>query len=189
MNAPANSSGEAHEGWMQSSTCRAVDEAGRTAGRAYGLAESISRTLAWLLSRQARQKFGGADAAGGRRSMAWPAPSRPTGSENWGDGLVGSSSWNEWLAASSCRRPPETYLRTPGNLDIDLEHRSHRSTVTWKWDCLPAERRSSTFAFRSGTSRTLTDTSSKQSKDRAEAREDADGRRVSDVAARRRAGY
>ena len=64
MNAPANSSDRAYQGWMQSSTCRAVDEAGRTAGREYGLAESISRTLAWLLSRQARQKFGGADATG-----------------------------------------------------------------------------------------------------------------------------
>ena len=72
MNAPANHSDGAHQGWMQSSTCRAMDEAGRTAGREYGLAESISRTLAWLFSRQARQRFGGADATG-RATLDGPA--------------------------------------------------------------------------------------------------------------------
>ena len=76
----ANSFDSAHQDWMQSSTCRAVEETGRTAGREYGLAESISRTLAWLLSRQARQKFGGPDAAGRATLEAWPAPSRPTSS-------------------------------------------------------------------------------------------------------------
>ena len=40
---------------MQSSTCRAVTEVGRAAGREYGLAESTSQELARLLKRQAQQ--------------------------------------------------------------------------------------------------------------------------------------
>jgi hypothetical protein len=49
---------------MQSSTCRAVDEAGKAAGRAYGLGEAMTREWVQLLSRQGKQKFGGANAAG-----------------------------------------------------------------------------------------------------------------------------
>ena len=102
---------------MQSSTCRAVDEAGRTAGREYGLAESISRTLAWLLSRQARQKFGGATRPAGRRSMAWPTPSRPTGSENWAIASSTPQAGTSGSRASSCRRLPGTCLlhQEPGH--------------------------------------------------------------------------
>ncbi len=121
MNAPANSSGGAPEGWMQSSTCRAVDEAGRDAGREYGLAESISRTLARLLSRQARQKFGRADATG-RATLDGLARAFATDQlGELGDRLVASSSWNEWLVGVVAPPPagdPPAYTR---NLDIDLE--------------------------------------------------------------------
>jgi hypothetical protein len=34
------------DGWAHSSTCRAVEEAGATAGREYGLAEAELETLA-----------------------------------------------------------------------------------------------------------------------------------------------
>ncbi len=121
MNAPANSSGGAHEGWMQSSTCRAVDEAGRTAGREYGLAESISRTSAWLLSRQARQKFGEADAAG-RATLDGLA--RAFATDQLGklaDRLVDSSSWNEWLADVVVPPPAEDRPEYTKDLEIDLE--------------------------------------------------------------------
>src|SRR5262249_26577345 len=56
--------GRPNEGWMQSSTCRAVNAEARAEGRAYGLAETMSRTMARLLSRQAKQRFGSADPAG-----------------------------------------------------------------------------------------------------------------------------
>src|SRR5439155_10039270 len=119
MNTPANSSGGAHQGWMQSSTCRAVDEAGRTAGRAYGLAESISRTLAWLLSRQARQKFGGADATG-RATLDGLARAFATDLlGELGDRLVTSSSWNEWLAGVVV--PPPAGDRPAYTRDLELE--------------------------------------------------------------------
>jgi hypothetical protein len=64
MTTKSSSAGGTHEGWMQSSTCRAVEEAGKAAGREYGLAEAMTREWVRLLSRQARQKFGGSDVAG-----------------------------------------------------------------------------------------------------------------------------
>lgn len=121
MNAPANSSGGAHQGWMQSSTCRAVDEAGRTAGREYGLAESISRTLAWLLSRQARQKFGGTDATG-RATLDGLARAFATDQlGELGDRLVSSASWNDWLADVVVPPPAGDLPAYTRSLDIDLE--------------------------------------------------------------------
>ena len=106
---------------MQSSTCRAADEAGRTAGREYGLAESISRMSAWLLSRQARQRFGGADAAG--RTML-DGLDRAFSTDQLGrlaDRLVNSSSWNEWLAGVVVPPPAEDRPAYTKDLEIDLE--------------------------------------------------------------------
>jgi hypothetical protein len=121
MNAPASSSDEANEDWMQSSTCRAVDEAGRTAGHEYGLAESISRRLALLLSRQARQKFGGADATG-RATLDGLARAFATDQlGELGDRLVASSSWNEWLAGVVVPPPAGDLPAYTRHLDIDLE--------------------------------------------------------------------
>jgi hypothetical protein len=106
---------------MQSSTCRAVDEAGRSAGREYGLAESISRTLAWLLSRQARQKFGGPDPTG-RATLDGLARAFATDRlGELGDRLVASSSWNEWLAGIVVPPPAEGLPAYTRDLDIDLE--------------------------------------------------------------------
>jgi hypothetical protein len=121
MNLPANASGDKHEGWMQSSTCRAVDEAGRTAGRAYGLAESISRTLAGLLGRQARQKFGGADATGRATLDGLARAFAIDRLAELGDNLVDSSSWDEWLAGVVVPPPAEDLPDYARNLEIDLE--------------------------------------------------------------------
>ncbi len=121
MNVPANASGDAHEGWMQSSTCRAVDEAGRTAGREYGLAESISRTLAGLLGRQARQKFGGSDATG-RATLVGLARAFATDRlRELSDRLLASSSWDEWLAGVVVPPPAGDLPAYTKNLDINLE--------------------------------------------------------------------
>src|SRR4051812_41305503 len=95
MEGTTDSSGGERQDWMQSSTCRAVDEAGRTAGREYGLAESSSRTLAWLLSRQARQKLGGPDPTV-RATLDGLA--RAFATDRLGelaDRLVDASSWDE----------------------------------------------------------------------------------------------
>ena len=106
---------------MQSSTCRAAEEAGRTAGREYGLAESTSRTLASLLSRQARQKFSGAHEAG-RATLHGLARAFATDRlGELGDHLVGSSSWNEWLADTVVPPPAGDLPAYTKNLDIDLE--------------------------------------------------------------------
>jgi hypothetical protein len=106
---------------MQSSTCRAVDEAGRTAGREYGLAESISRTLTTLLSRQARQKFGEADATS-RATLDGLARAFATQQlGELGDRLVASSSWDEWLAGVVVPPPAGGLPAYTRDLDIDLE--------------------------------------------------------------------
>ena len=121
MNAPADSPGDANEGWMQSSTCRAVDEAGRTAGRAYGLAESSSRTLALLLGRQARQKFGEVE-ANGRATLDGLARTFATDLlGELGDRLMTSASWDEWLAGVVVPPPAGELPAYTRNLDINLE--------------------------------------------------------------------
>jgi hypothetical protein len=121
MSAPANSSGGAHEGWMQSSTCRAAEDAGRAAGREYGLAESISRTLAGLLGRQARRKLGGADATG---RAALDGLARAFAADRLGelaDRLVTSSSWADWLADLVVPPPAEGLPAYTKGLDLDFE--------------------------------------------------------------------
>jgi hypothetical protein len=121
MNAPTDASGEEHQGWMLSCTCRAVDSAGRSAGREYGLAQSISRALAGLLSRQARQKFGGADATD-RATLYGLARAFATDLlGELGDRLIPATSWNEWLAGVVVPPPAEDLPAYTKDLEIDLE--------------------------------------------------------------------
>src|SRR6266446_2234315 len=98
MPATSTSSDGTREGWMQSSTCRAVDEAGKAAGHAYGLAESMSRALARLLNRQAKQKFAGTDPAGRATLDALAQASACNALEELASRLVAASGWAEWLA-------------------------------------------------------------------------------------------
>jgi hypothetical protein len=106
---------------MQSSTCRAVDEAGRTAGREYGLAQSISRTLAWLLGRQARQKLDAVDETGRATLDGLARAFAADRLGELGDRLITSSSWNEWLAGVIVPPPAGDLPAYARNLEIDLE--------------------------------------------------------------------
>jgi hypothetical protein len=121
MSESTNNADGAYEGWMQSSTCRDVDAAGRTAGREYGLAESMSRTLAVLLSRQARQKFGGPDETGRTTldGLARAFATEPLG--ELGERLVDASSWDEWLAGIVVPPPAPDRPDYTRDLEIDLE--------------------------------------------------------------------
>ncbi len=109
------------EGWMQSSTCRAVDEAGRSAGRDYGLAESMARTWARLLCRQAKQRFGSPDPAGSATLDGLAQAFACDRLEQLADRLVTASSWATWLEGVIV--PPQA----PGlpdytkDLEIDFE--------------------------------------------------------------------
>jgi hypothetical protein len=112
---------ETHQGWLQSSTCRAVEAAGREAGHAFGLAESMARTLARLLNRQARQKFGSADAAGLEAVNALAQASACEQLLELADRLVKAASWDDWLEGVA--KPPPTpglpeYAR---NVEIGFE--------------------------------------------------------------------
>src|SRR5438046_6317664 len=98
MTTKSISADKTHEGWLQSSTCRDVDEAGKAAAREYGLAEARARTLARLLNRQANQKFGSADEAG-RATLDGLAQAFACNQlEELADRLVVASAWAEWLA-------------------------------------------------------------------------------------------
>ena len=175
---------------MQSSTCRAVDEAGRIAGREYGLAESVSRTLAGLLSRQARQKFGAADATGRATLDGLARAFAIDQLEELGDRLLASSSWNEWLAGIVVPPPAEGLPPYTRNLDIDLEPEGP-SIDTYLQAELPPDGTMIAHIriqkwYQPDLDRHLFES---ESKDRAEARENAVGQRGSGVATRGRAGH
>jgi hypothetical protein len=121
MNETTSSGGGVHEGWMQSSTCRDVDAAGRAAGRDYGLAESTSRALGILLGRQARQKFGGPD-EDGRATLDGLARGFATEQlAELGERLVEASSWGEWLAGVVVPPPAPDRPAYTRDLEINLE--------------------------------------------------------------------
>jgi hypothetical protein len=121
MSTSTNTADGAYEGWMQSSTCRDVDAAGRTAGREYGLAESMSRTLALLLSRQARQKFGGPDETGRTTLDGLARAFANDQLGELGERLIDASSWDEWLAGVAVPPPAPDRPAYTRDLDIDLE--------------------------------------------------------------------
>lgn len=107
--------------WSRSSTCQAVEAEGRELGRSYGLAESTSRTLATLLSRQAREKFGEADPAG-RATLDGLARAHATGTlAELGERLVGATGWDEWLAEVDVPPPAPGLPDYTRDLEINLE--------------------------------------------------------------------
>jgi hypothetical protein len=106
---------------MQSSTCRAVQEAGEAAGREYGLAETMARELARLLNRQAPERFRGDDAAG-QATLDGLARAFAVGPlEELADRLVGASGWAEWLAGVEVPPPAPGLPDYARNLEVDLE--------------------------------------------------------------------
>ncbi len=121
MDASAKSVGVVDDGWAHSSTCRAVEDVGRAAGREYGLAESTSRALARLLGRQARQKFGRPDTPG-RATLDGLA--RAFATDRLGelsDRLLDCSNWNEWLEGVVVPPPAPGLPAYTRDLDINLE--------------------------------------------------------------------
>lgn len=121
MTAEGTSSGKTYEGWLQSSTCRAVEEAGKTAGRDYGLAETKARTLARLLNRQARQKWGSAD-PDGRATLDGLAQAQDCKAlEDLAGRLVSAASWREWLSGVVVPPPAPSLPDYTKDLEIDFE--------------------------------------------------------------------
>jgi hypothetical protein len=106
---------------MQSSTCRAVDEAGKAAGRAYGLAEAMTREWVRLLSRQGKQKFGGADVAGCATLEALGQAFAGDALLELADRLLAASSWADWLAGVIVPSPGPGLPDYTKNQEIDLE--------------------------------------------------------------------
>jgi hypothetical protein len=121
MTGQATSSDGTRQGWMQSSTCRAVEEAGRAAGREYGLAESTARELARLLKRQAKQKFGSADPAGHATLDGLAQAYARTQLEELAERLLGAPGWAEWLAGVAVPPPAPGLPDYTKDLEIDFE--------------------------------------------------------------------
>jgi hypothetical protein len=117
---PTSSAG-ADEGWLRSSTCRAVDSAGKAAGRAYGLAEAMSRELVRLLSRQAKQQFAGPDPAA-RTTLDGLAQAFACDQLlQLADRLVTATSWAEFLADVVVPPPASGLPEYTKNCEIDFE--------------------------------------------------------------------
>jgi hypothetical protein len=114
-------SGGPHQGWMQSSTCRAVDEAGRTAGRDYGLTEAVSGELVRLLKSQARQKFGGPDPAGQATLDGLALAFARDTLEDLAERLLTAPSWSEWLAGVVVPPPGPGLPDYTKDVEIDFE--------------------------------------------------------------------
>ncbi len=112
---------DSQTGWMKSSTCRAVAEEGKAAGVAYALAETASRTVASLLYRQARGRFGGEnpDARAFLDSLAHAFARERL--EELADRLVAATGWTDWLADRQPPPPAPTLPDYARNLEIDLE--------------------------------------------------------------------
>jgi hypothetical protein len=121
VTAKSTSSDRTNEGWRQSSTCRAVEDAGHTAGRAYGLAESTARALARLLNLQAKQQFGSTDPAGRATLDALAQAFACDRLEELAERLVTASSWSEWLAGVVAPPPAPGLPDYTKNLEIDFE--------------------------------------------------------------------
>ncbi len=121
MNAIPASPDEKHKGWMQSSTCRAVDEAGKTAGREYGLTEATAETYARLLNAQAKQKFGGADGAGRTILDGLAQAFACKQLEELADRLLTATSWANWLEGVVVPPPAPGLPEYSKNLEMDFE--------------------------------------------------------------------
>jgi hypothetical protein len=121
MTVEAASSGKPYEGWLQSSTCRAVEEAGKTAGREFGLAESKARTLARLLNRQAKQKWGSADTEGKATLEGLAQALACEALEELAGRLVSAAGWRDWLSGVVVPPPAPGLPDYTRDLEIDFE--------------------------------------------------------------------
>lgn len=109
------------DGWEQSSTSRAVGEAGRMAGRAHALAEFGSRQLAWTLGRQAKRKLG---PAGPDEQATLEGLARAFAVDTLlalGDRLPASESWGDWLAGVLVPAPAPGIPEYAQNLEIAFD--------------------------------------------------------------------
>jgi len=121
MTVKSASSETKQQGWMLSSTCRAVEEAGNTAGREYGLAEAKARAMARLLNRQAIQKFSSPDVAA-RATLDGLAQAFACDKlEELGERLITASTWAGWLADVSVPPPAPGVPEYTKDLEIDFE--------------------------------------------------------------------
>src|SRR5262245_51343408 len=120
MAAPSTSPEKPLTGWEHSSTCRAVEAEGRSAGREYGLAEATARTLVGRLSRQARQKFGGADPAGRAMLDGLGQAFASEQLESLGERLVTAPGWAEWLSGVVVPPPAPGLPDYTKDLEIDF---------------------------------------------------------------------
>ncbi len=121
MSTPATSLDKENTGWNHSSTCRAVQGAGEAEGRAYGLAEARSRTLARLLKSQAKQCFGGTDPAGRATLDSLAQAFACDELEELADSLVKASGWSEWLAGVFEPPPAPGLPDYTKDVEIDFE--------------------------------------------------------------------
>ena len=121
VTAPTTAPVKNHEGWLQSATCRAVEEAGQAAGRDHGMTEATAWTFARLLDRQARQKFGAADAAGRATLDGLAAALECAELERLADRLLSASSWANWLEGVAVPPPAPGLPEYTKNLEIDFE--------------------------------------------------------------------
>ncbi len=121
MTAASTAADGARQGWMQSSTCRDLQTSGEEAGRAYGLAEWKSRTLARLLKRQAKQKFGSPDAEGHATLDGLALAFACDRLEELGERLTTAATWSEWLAGVVVPPPAPGIPDYARDMDIDLE--------------------------------------------------------------------
>jgi hypothetical protein len=111
----------AQEGWQQSSTCRAVEAVGRSAGREYGMSEAMSQELVRLLSRQAKQRFGSLDTAGRATLDALCQAFARDQLLDLADRILTTGSWSDWLAGVIVPPPAPGLPEYTKDREIDLE--------------------------------------------------------------------
>ena len=121
MMPPTNETGEYPRGWSQSSTCRATEDEGRNAGRAYGLAESASQSLAFMLRGQAKRRFGSDNGDGSTTLDALAQGFARDRLEVLGDRLLDSADWGAWLAGVEPPPPAPGPPEYACELDFELE--------------------------------------------------------------------
>jgi hypothetical protein len=121
MTLPEKTTASPQTGWDASSTCRALEEAGVAAGREYGQAEAMSRTLARLLKRQAKQRFGDGDGAGQATldGLAQSFANRQL--EELAPRLLTASGWADWLTGVVVPPPAPGMPEYAKKLAIDFE--------------------------------------------------------------------
>ncbi len=107
-------------GWRQSSTCRAIEDEGKSAGQAFGLGESGATTLVRVLTHLGRQKFGREDAVIKAKLEALEAGHALAELTTLGERLTTAPDWPSWLGEVVAPTPP-IYPDFAKNLEIDFE--------------------------------------------------------------------